>query len=401
MLRKVVYGAICIVLGVIGLIVSSTVVQPLLVDQPSYIYYVVAIWIILFMLSLGVILVPFIVRNTERLVERIVSNTAKLAATEIVSMVVGLIIGLVIATLIGIALARVAVVGPYLSILLVIILGYIGLLVGYRKREDFAAVVRGRDLRQKQLTEGEGEPDEDKPDKAGKSDKPEKSERGGLFSRKEKKTSPDTWQAPPKVLDTSVIIDGRIADVYRSGFLEGDLIVPQFVLDELRHIADSSDTLRRNRGRGGLDCLNTLQAEFGSSIVITDADYPDVAEVDSKLLKLAQDLRGAVVTNDYNLNKVARLQGMRVLNINELSNAVKPVAIPGEELTATIVKEGKEAGQGVAYLDDGTMIVVENGCRFIGHRMQLVVTSILQTSAGRMVFARPKFGKDGNPIKVD
>ena len=162
-----------------------------------------------------------------------------------------------------------------------------------------------------------------------------------------------------------------------------------------------NDALRRNRGRGGLDCLNSLQEEFGSSIVITDADYPDVAEVDSKLLKLAQDLRGAVVTNDYNLNKVAKLQGMRVLNINELSNAVKPVAIPGEEMIATVVKEGKEAGQGVAYLEDGTMIVVENGYKFIGRRLQLIVTSILQTAAGRMVFARPKFGKDGNPIEID
>lgn len=400
MLRKIVYGAICIVLGVIGLIVSSTVIQPLLVDQPQYIYYVVAIWVILLMLSLGVILVPFIVRSLEILVERIVSNTAKLAATEILSMVIGLIIGLVIASLIGTGLARVDVVGPYLSILLIIILGYIGLLVGYRMREDFANLVHSRENRQKQLveavTKAEGEKAE-KADKAEKSEKPEKSEKGGFFSRKDKKS----WQAPPKVLDTSVIIDGRIADVYRSGFLEGDLVVPQFVLDELRHIADSSDALRRNRGRGGLDCLNSMQEEFGSSIVITDADYPDVAEVDSKLLKLAQDLRGAVVTNDYNLNKVAKLQGMRVLNINELSNAVKPVAIPGEEMTATVVKEGKEAGQGVAYLEDGTMIVVENGYKFIGRRLQLIVTSILQTAAGRMVFARPKFGKDGNPIEIE
>lgn len=397
MLRKIVYGAICIVLGVIGLIVSSTVIQPLLVDQPQYIYYVVAIWVILLMLSLGVILVPFIVRRLEILVERIVSNTAKLAATEILSMVIGLIIGLVIASLIGTALARVDVVGPYLSILLIIILGYIGLLVGYRMREDFANLVHSRENRQKQLVEAVTKAEGEKAERAEKNDRSERSEKGGFFSRKDKKS----WQAPPKVLDTSVIIDGRIADVYRSGFLEGDLVVPQFVLDELRHIADSNDALRRNRGRGGLDCLNSLQEEFGSSIVITDADYPDVAEVDSKLLKLAQDLRGAVVTNDYNLNKVAKLQGMRVLNINELANAVKPVAIPGEEMTATVVKEGKEAGQGVAYLEDGTMIVVENGYKFIGRRLQLVVTSILQTAAGRMVFARPKFGKDGNPIEID
>ena len=400
MLRKVVYGTICVVLGVIGLIVSTTVIQPLLVEQPPYIYYIVAVWIILLMLSLGVVFVPFLIRGLERLIERIVSNTAQLATTEIISMTIGLIIGLIIASLLGTALARVDVVGPYLSILVVILIGYIGLLVGYRKREDFANLVHMRESRLKQLVEGESESkdkDEVKAEKA-KGDKAEK-EKGerSHFSRRDKKN----WQAPPKVLDTSVIIDGRIADVYRSGFLEGDLVVPQFVLDELRHIADSSDTLRRNRGRGGLDCLNSLQNEFGESIVITDVDYPDVAEVDSKLLKLAQDLKGAVVTNDYNLNKVAKLQGMRVLNINELSNAVKPVAIPGEEMIATVVKEGKEPGQGVAYLDDGTMIVVENGSRFIGRRLQLIVTSILQTAAGRMVFARPKFGKDGKPIEID
>ena len=366
----------------------------MLVDQPQYIYYIVAVWIILFMLSLGVILVPFIVRNLERLVEKIVTNTANLAATEIFSMVIGLIIGLVIASLIGTALSRVDVVGPYLSILLIIILGYIGLLVGYRMRDDFANLVHGRENRQKQLAEAIVGKEAEKTEKT---EKQERTDKSSFFSRRDKKS----WQAPPKVLDTSVIIDGRIADVYRSGFLEGDLVVPQFVLDELRHIADSNDALRRNRGRGGLDCLNSLQEEFGSSIVITDADYPDVAEVDSKLLKLAQDLHGAVVTNDYNLNKVARLQGMRVLNINELANAVKPVAIPGEEMTATVVKEGKEPGQGVAYLDDGTMIVVENGYKYIGRRLQLIVTSILQTAAGRMVFARPKFGKDGNPIEIE
>ncbi|MEG1998086.1 MAG: TRAM domain-containing protein [Clostridiales bacterium] len=186
-----------------------------------------------------------------------------------------------------------------------------------------------------------------------------------------------------------MIIDGRIADICQTGFLEGEMIVANFVLEELRHIADSSDSLKRNRGRGGLDILNWMRNEFVNRIIITEKDYPDIAEVDSKLLKLAQDLHGVVVTNDFNLNKVAQLQGMKVLNINELSNAVKPVVLPGEEMTVTVIKEGKETGQGVAYLDDGTMIVVENGRRYVGKNIQVVVTSILQTAAGRMVFAKP------------
>lgn len=393
MLRKIVYGGICIVLAVLGWILAYTLVRPLMVDQPLYMFNIVAVWVAMLMLSLGVILVPLIISGTERLIERIVSGVAQMATLEIVSVVVGLILGLIIASLIGSAVARIDVIGTYLAILVIIIFGYIGLLVGYRKREDFINIIaHSREQRQRQLSEAIVK--QEKEARQEKADKSERSSRG-------KKEDKPSWQARPKVLDTSVIIDGRIADVYRSGFLEGELLVPQFVLDELRHIADSNDALRRNRGRGGLDCLNAMQGEFSGAIVITDADYPDIAEVDSKLLRLAADCGGAVVTNDYNLNKVAKLQGVRVLNINELSNAVKPVAIPGEELTATVVKEGKEANQGVAYLDDGTMIVVENGRRYIGRRLQLVVTSILQTAAGRMVFARPKFGKDGNPIEID
>ena len=182
----------------------------------------------------------------------------------------------------------------------------------------------------------------------------------------------------PKVLDTSVIIDGRIFDICQTGFIEGALIIPNFVLEELRHIADSSDALKRNRGRRGLDILNKIQNELSIEVQLTEKDFPEIAEVDSKLLKLAQILNGKVITNDYNLNKVAKFQGVPVLNINELANAVKPVVLPGEEMTIQIIKDGKESGQGIAYLDDGTMIVVEGARRHIGEIMDVVVTSVLR-----------------------
>lgn len=194
----------------------------------------------------------------------------------------------------------------------------------------------------------------------------------------------------PKILDTSVIIDGRIADICRTGFVEGPLIIPEFILEELRHIADSSASLKRNRGRRGLDVLNIIQKELDVEVRIVDKDFPEVQEVDVKLLKLAQVIDGTVVTNDYNLNKVAGLQGVKVLNINELANAVKPVVLPGEEMHVEVIKDGKEAGQGLAYLDDGTMIVVEGGRKLIGQEIDVLVTSVLQTAAGRMIFAKPK-----------
>ncbi|MEG2153056.1 MAG: PIN/TRAM domain-containing protein [Clostridia bacterium] len=211
------------------------------------------------------------------------------------------------------------------------------------------------------------------------------------FKRSKDKTlAKDGAMARPKILDTSVIIDGRIADICRTGIVEGMLIVPAFVLQELRHIADSTDGLKRNRGRRGLDILNAMQEELPVPIKVIDTDYDDISEVDAKLIKLAYDLGGVVVTNDYNLNKVAGVQRVPVLNINELANAIKPVVLPGEEMRAMIMKEGKEAGQGVAYLDDGTMIVVDGGRKYVGETVDTVVTSVLQTSAGRMVFARIK-----------
>lgn len=193
-----------------------------------------------------------------------------------------------------------------------------------------------------------------------------------------------------KILDTSVIIDGRIADICKTGFIEGTIVIPEFILEELQHIADSSDLLKRNRGRRGLDILNKIQKELEVKVLIHERDFDEIAEVDSKLVKLAKLLQGKVVTNDFNLNKVCELQGVSVLNINDLANAVKPVVLPGEEVMVQIIKDGKEQGQGIAYLDDGTMIVVEGGNDYIGVMMEVLVTSVLQTSAGRMIFAKPK-----------
>lgn len=193
-----------------------------------------------------------------------------------------------------------------------------------------------------------------------------------------------------KIMDTSVIIDGRIADVCETGFLDGTIIIPNFILQELQHIADSSDSLKRARGRRGLDILHRIQNMSHMDVRIVDEDFPRIREVDSKLIALAKKLGAKVITNDFNLNKVAELQGVKVLNINDLSNAVKPVALPGEGMRVFVLKEGKEPGQGVAYLDDGTMIVVENGRRFLNKNIDVVVTSVLQTAAGRMIFTKLK-----------
>ena len=191
-----------------------------------------------------------------------------------------------------------------------------------------------------------------------------------------------------RILDTSVIIDGRIADVCETGFLDGTLIIPQFVLKELQLVADSADSLKRNRGRRGLDILQKIQKMSGMDVAISDIDFPDIREVDLKLIELARTLQGKIVTNDFNLNKVAQLRGVHVLNINELANALKPVVLPGEFMRVFILKEGKEYNQGVAYLDDGTMVVVDNARRMISKNIDIVVTSVLQTTAGKMIFGR-------------
>ncbi len=204
----------------------------------------------------------------------------------------------------------------------------------------------------------------------------------------------DQQPRPSILMDTSAIIDGRIADISQTGFIFGELVIPQFVLQELQHIADSSDALRRNRGRRGLDMLNKLQKESQVPIRIMDVEAEGATDVDGKLVVVAKKTQAAILTNDFNLNRVAELQGVKVLNINELANAVKSVVLPGEEMTVEIIQEGKEVGQGVGYLDDGTMIVVENGRRHMNSSVDIVVTRVLQTVAGRMIFAHPKNGSE-------
>ncbi len=203
-----------------------------------------------------------------------------------------------------------------------------------------------------------------------------------------------------KILDTSVIIDGRVADLCETGFLEGPFLVPHFILNELQHIADSSDSLKRARGRRGLDILHKIQKMVDIDVRIMDDDFPHVKDVDSKIVLLAKQTGAKIVTNDLNLNKVAELQGVRVLNINELCNALRPVVLPGEAIRVFVLKEGKEAGQGVAYLDDGTMIVVDNAKRCIGRNVDVIVTSVLQTTAGRMIFTRLKEETEKEEVQI-
>lgn len=274
----------------------------------------------------------------------------------------GLIIGLVVAYLININLQDInlKIVSQIIPPFLTILLGYLGFQVGFRRREEFINLIY---INRKEREKKRPSDDEEK----------------------EQQHQPNA-----KILDTSVIIDGRIADICQTKFLEGPIVIPQFVLGELQQIADSSDVLKRNRGRRGLDILNRIQKELPVEVKIYEGDFEDVSEVDSKLIKLAKVIDGIVVTNDFNLNKVCDFQGVQVLNINDLANAVKPVVLPGEELVVHVIKDGKEQNQGIAYLDDGTMIVVEEGRDFIGKRIEVLITSVLQTSAGRMIFAKPK-----------
>lgn len=309
----------------------------------------------------GFLIAKPLLRHSVAIARSLERNLQKMPIQDLMGGALGLIIGLIIATFIGYAFARVPFIGAYVPIVASIMFGYLGLSVGVRKREELASLF------------GFLKRDRDKE----KAKERSKVAAVGRCNR-------------PKVLDTSVIIDGRIADICKTGFVEGPLVIPNFVLEELRHIADSSDALKRNRGRRGLDILNKIRKELDIEVQISSRDFEDIAEVDDKLVKLAQELHGCVVTNDYNLNKVAELQGVVVLNINELANAIKPVVLPGEEMNVLIIKDGKEQNQGVAYLDDGTMIVVENGRRFIGENKQVIVTSVIQTNAGRMIFAKPE-----------
>lgn len=313
-------------------------------------------FVILVTILIGIIfyfISPYITNLIFKAMEYVEKSLQKTSSVDILFGTVGGILGIVIGVLFGVLLSD----NIYLriiSVILTVALAILGIQTAIKKKEEIISLITGFKK----------------------------------VSNKEKKKPIIREYA--KILDTSVIIDGRIFDICQTGFIEGPLVIPNFVLDELRHISDSSDDLKRQRGRRGLDIINKIQKELSIEVQITDKDFPEILEVDSKLLKLTQFLNGKILTNDYNLNKVAEVQGVMVLNINELANAVKTVLIPGEEMTMQIIKEGKESNQGIGYLEDGTMIVVENGRKYIGEFIAVGVTSVLQTAAGRMIFASKK-----------
>jgi uncharacterized protein YacL len=321
-------------------------------SRPYFIGIIISSFIggaLLFLLS------RWLINKARGIANWIANELANVPIANVILGSIGLIVGLIIAYLISQLVNKIPYVGTILSALIYIFMAYLGVNIATRKTEELFNL---QSLLKKSFSREKGIKREGKP--------------------------------YPKILDTSVIIDGRIADICKTGFIEGPLIIPEFILEELRHIADSSTAIKRNRGRRGLDILNKIQKELEIEVKISDKDFDEVSEVDTKLLKLAQFLDGKVLTNDYNLNKVAELQGVPVLNINELANAIKPVVLPGEEMLVQVVKDGKESGQGLAYLDDGTMIVVESGKKYIGQNIDVLVTSVLQTAAGRMIFAKPK-----------
>jgi len=327
--------------GILGLNLAPKVGQP------------VDLWGIIFALVgalTGLIVSPFITTRPLRLFR---SWVAQISAQKMISGIIGLVIGLTIAALVASPLSLLPEpFGQILPFLGALIFGYIGVAVFVMRQNDIFGILRTR-------FPFAGD------------DSKDRGERSVL-------------------LDTSVIIDGRIADIARTGFVTGSMLVPSFVLNELQHIADSSESLRRQRGRRGLDILNRMQKDTTIPFRITDIDVEGVREVDDKLVVLAKQLRCPILTNDYNLNRVAELQGVTVLNINELANAVKAVYIPGETMEIQVIQVGKELNQGVGYLDDGTMVVVEDGKDYIDRLTPVVVTKVLQTAAGRMIFARPE-----------
>lgn len=346
---------------------------------------------------------PFFISKLRNFSSFVEKNLSKMPINDVIAGAIGLAIGLIIADLLGNAFARIPVVGNYIPIIFSIVLGYLGIHLTIKKRKEltktFDFVGRLKDaLKNREIEKAANKIDEEKisaeNEKVEEENFSEVETENLKIPQTSEKISLSKIQADEsknyKLLDTNVIIDGRIADICRTGFLEGTLLIPVFVLEELQHIADSPYSLRRVRGRRGLDVLKDMMDDENLNLEVMNVDFNDVQEVDSKLVRLAQKIGGKIITNDFNLNKVAQLRGVEVLNINDLSNAVKPIVIPGEVMRVQVVKDGKEPGQGVAYLDDGTMIVIENGHKFLSRTISVEVTSALQTSAGRMIFAKPQ-----------
>jgi uncharacterized protein YacL len=336
--------------GLVGLTLAAS--AQLFAESPSG-GWLLAAWVVAWVV-VGFAILPYL---TVVPAGWLLRQIEQLSTAEFVTAVIGLLIGLLMGLLLGLPLSAFPdPLGTWLplGVSLFLGLGMLGLTVA--KRDDLLLAA----------------------------------EAIGIVRRPPPEQGGTVAGDPHIVVDTSAIIDGRIAEIVESGFIYGTLVVPKFVLEELQHIADSSDTLRRNRGRRGLEILNRMQKESTTPVEILDEDVPEIAEVDAKLVALARVRSKAILTNDFNLNRVAELQGVRVLNINSLANAVKPAVLPGEELRVRVIQEGKEPGQGVGFLDDGTMIVVEGGLRYIDKDLDVSVTRVLQTVAGRMIFAQPR-----------
>jgi uncharacterized protein YacL len=331
-----------IIMGVVGWQVGAYLAG----DAPGDYYLRYVVVLMLSGVALGGILAPWV---TIRPIKYVRKKIRELPVQELFAIIVGLIVGLIVAALLSPVLANLpSPFGEIMPFVGAVLFAYFGVVVMIIRQRELFALVGTR------LT-GEASPINER----------------------------------PVLLDTSVIIDGRIADISLTGFIMGTMLVPRFVLNELQHIADSPDMLRRNRGRRGLDMLNRLKDESVTPVRITDMDVPEAHDVDDKLIMLAKNLRCPIITNDYNMNRVAQLQGVLVLNINELANAVKSVLLPGETISVKVIQEGKELGQGVGYLDDGTMIVVEEGRPYVGQVIPVRVKKVLQKTEGRLVFAQP------------
>ncbi|MBQ8918526.1 MAG: PIN/TRAM domain-containing protein [Acidaminococcaceae bacterium] len=383
MLRRILTIVIAVILTVTGLILMEQLLPHIsfLIGYNvnskgllgySYIHWLFAILSVMFFSWVGWVITPFIIKYLLKYSELVASVLAKAPSADIIVSLIGVLVGLILANLIGAPFSRLPIVGSYIPIILSIVLALTGAKVALHKSKDILG------LFYRSRSSGNFA---DKNEESGEEVIPEE-------AVVDTASMPGELAAVNKLLDTSVIIDGRIADILKTGFLEGNLVVPHFVLDELQRLSDSSDNLKRAKGRRGLDLIQELQDTFHHVVIVKDIEYDMIQDVDSKLIALAKDTGSIIVTNDFNLNKVASIQGIRVLNINDLANAMKPVVIPGEEMTAYLLREGKESGQAIAYLQDGTMIVVEGGRKYIGNKIKVAVTSVLQTSAGRMIFAK-------------
>ncbi len=376
MLKKIISLTVSFIVIVTGLILTDNVI-PTLSEYLGYdlhgngIFGISFAYIGLGLLGVGLfawlalVLEPFITNSICNASERWTAALSRVPTSDILVIVFGVGIGLILANLIGAPFSRLPIVGPYVPIILSLIMAVVGAKLALRKHNDIVGFFNR--IPNRKAVKVPAETNDVKAGPLG-----------------------DRLYSCNKLLDTSVIIDGRIMDILSTGFLDGRMVVPNFVLEELQKLSDSSDNMKRAKGRRGLDMVHDMQLSYREQVLIVDNDYDDINEVDAKLVRLAKQSGAAIITNDFNLNKVAEIQGVKVLNINELANAIKPAVIAGEEMNVFLVKEGKEQGQAIAYLDDGTMIVVENGRQSLGNSVPVIVSSVLQTSAGRMIFARAK-----------